>query len=107
MTTNADVRELRLIPPEVKMIEFLKVRPESEIDWDWDSPNLSPNGRILVANLINKGLIKEVEYVTDARALAHRTTIKLTDLGHAVAKTIDQHTVKVTPASDTDAGADS
>ena len=53
-----------------------------EVGWSWD--NIKPQTREMVADLIELGLVKEMEYVTHALQIHGRLALRLTDRGRNV-----------------------
>ena len=86
------LRELKLVTPEIKFLAMLLERG-GEIDWDWSSPNLSPNGKAMIANLMNKDLVIDREYVTHANQAHGVLKLRLTDRGQAVARELAKFTI--------------
>jgi len=87
--SNEHLRELRLTPPEMKMLAFVAERG-GEIEWDWSKVN--PNAKAMVANMINSGLVIDREHVD--RGVVARVTLRLTDRGRAVAAALEAMQVK-------------
>lgn len=86
---NAQLRELRLTTPEMKMLAFIAERG-GEIEWDWGKVN--PHAKAMVANMINSGLVIDREYTSHAGVVA-RITLRLTDQGRAVTAQLEKMSV--------------
>ena len=85
----AQLRHVQLSPPEVKFIAYL-ADPErgGEVPWDWSK--LTPEAKAMVAAMINKQLLIEREYVTDARQLRGELRLALTDQGRQDAEQLER-----------------
>lgn len=72
------LREVRLSPIEIHMLRGLAERA-GRMTWDWSKAR--PDVKELLVTMINKGLVKEVEYVTHAAQVKGTLYIELTDQG--------------------------
>lgn len=84
--------------PQVKFLQFVAER-SGEIPWDWRKVE-RPDARAMVTDLINKRVLAEREYVTDAAQVQGRLHLRLTDMGRAIVARIDASVSKsrVVPA---------
>lgn len=94
-----DLRELKLIVPEIRYLAFM-LEHGGEIPWDW-SKVPTVNGKALIVNLINKGLLIEREHVTHAAQLNGALHLALTERGQAVARELAKHTIAASPRGQT------
>jgi hypothetical protein len=87
------LQSIRITHPQAKFVEFLGERG-AEIDWDWE--RCRPDAAAMVADLINKELLLEREYVTHAAQLRGTLKLRLTDKGRAVLEQLQVAQKKVT-----------
>jgi hypothetical protein len=92
------LRSLAISHPQARFLDFLAGRG-GEISWDWEKVE-RPDAREMVADLINKGLLLEREYVTHAAQLHGRNHLRLTDQGRAVAGRLETLRASATTAAD-------
>ena len=81
MSNSGPLQSLRISHPQAKFLEFIAGRG-AEIAWDWEK--CRPDVKAMVADLINKELLVEREYVTHALQLKGELKLRLTDRGRAV-----------------------
>ncbi len=79
--SKGPLQALRITHPQAKFLEFVAERG-AEISWDWEK--CRPDVKAMVADLINKELLIEREYVTHALQLQADLHLRLTDRGRAV-----------------------
>lgn len=72
---------MRITHPQAKFLEFIAERG-AEISWVWEK--CRPDVKAMVADLINKELLVEREYVTHALQLKGDLKLRLTDRGRAL-----------------------
>jgi hypothetical protein len=72
---------VRVTHPQAKFLEFVAGRG-AEIPWDWE--RCRPDVKAMIADLINKELLVEREYVTHALQLKGDLKLRLTDRGRAI-----------------------
>ncbi len=72
---------MRITHPQAKFLEFIAERG-AEISWDWEK--CRRDVKAMVADLVNKELLVEREYVTHALQLKGDLKLRLTDRGRAV-----------------------
>lgn len=72
---------MRITHPQAKFLEFIAERG-AEISWVWEK--CRPDVKAMVADLINKELLVEREYVTHALQLKGDLKLRLTDKGRAL-----------------------
>ncbi|TMQ13991.1 MAG: hypothetical protein E6J91_16810 [Deltaproteobacteria bacterium] len=72
---------MRITHPQAKFLEFVAERG-AEIPWDWERCRLDV--KAMIADLINKELLVEREYVTHALQLRGDLKLRLTDRGRAI-----------------------
>ena len=87
---KAHLRHVRLELPQMKMIDYLAKRG-GEIPWDWSK--VSPPAKAMLADMINKQLIIDREYVTDARQANGVLRLGLTPQGFAIADALAKMTM--------------
>jgi hypothetical protein len=87
---KAHLRQVRLELPQMKMIDYLAKRG-GEIPWDWSK--VSSEAKAMLADLINKQLVIDREYVTDARQARGVLRLGLTAQGRAIAEQIEKMTL--------------
>jgi hypothetical protein len=75
------LQALRITHAQAKFLEFLAERG-AEIPWDWGK--CRGDVKRMVADLINKELLAEREYVTHALQLKGDLHLRLTNKGRAV-----------------------
>lgn len=79
--SKGPLQALRITHPQAKFLEFIAARG-AEIPWDWEK--CRPDVKAMVADLLNKELLVEREYVTHALQLKGDLQLRLTDRGRAV-----------------------
>jgi len=86
--TDNPIGELSITHPQAKFVEYVAER--GEILWNWNSDTVQsrPDVRTMIVDLINKQILREIEYVTDASQVSGRNFLKLTERGAAVADRI-------------------
>lgn len=87
---KAHLRHVQLQTPEIQFLGMIADRG-GEIPWDWSK--LRPEAKAMVADLINKELVREREYVTHAGQLAGALYLRLTDGGRDIVEQIKRMTV--------------
>lgn len=87
---KSQLRTVSLQPPQYNFLAMLASRG-GEIPWDWSK--VKPDAKAMLADLINKGLIIDREYVTHAAQVRGRLMLGLTDQGKQVAEQIGKMTV--------------
>lgn len=95
--SKAHLRHVKLELPQMKFLEMLADRG-GEIPWDWHK--VKPDAKAMLADLINKGLIIDREYVTHAAQARGSLHMRITDEGRQVVETIKRMAVGVTPATE-------
>lgn len=73
--------ELALGVAAMKTLEYIADRG-GEVRWSWEG--IKQQTREMVADLIQDGLVKEMEYVTSARQLHGQLSLRLTDKGRNI-----------------------
>lgn len=82
LTIQNDVAgELELTEAMTKTLEYLAVHG-GEVRWSWEG--IKPATKEMVADLIEHGLVKEIEYVTHAMQLHGQLALRMTDKGRNV-----------------------
>lgn len=81
LARSGPLQGVRITHPQAKFLEFLAERG-AEIPWDWE--RCRPDVKAMIADLINKELLVEREYVTHALQLKADLKLRLTDRGRAV-----------------------
>lgn len=81
MANSGPLQGVRITHPQAKFLEFVAERG-AEIPWDWEK--CRPDVKAMIADLINKELLVEREYVTHALQLTGDLKLRLTDRGRAV-----------------------
>lgn len=98
---NAQMREVRIAPPEAKFLRMIASRG-GEIPWDWSHASLNgKNGELakgMVASLINQQLILEREYAKHALDPNPRLVLRLTDAGRSVVERLEAMDVEAKKA---------
>ena len=99
------LRSLSISHPQARFLTFIAER-QGEISWDWSKVE-RPDAREMVADLINKRLLVEREYVTSALAQIQgrdRLYLRLTDQGRAIVDRLDtlrtRATIEASAAAD-------
>lgn len=92
MGNSGLLQAIRITHPQAKFLEFLAGRG-GEISWDWEK--CRPDVKAMVADLINKELLVEREYVTHALQLRGDLQLRLTDRGRAVVAQLEVAQKKV------------
>jgi hypothetical protein len=87
---KAHLRHVQLQTPEIQFLGMIADR-SGEIPWDWSKVNA--NAKAMVADLINKQLVREREYVTHAGQLKGALYLRLTDEGRDIVEQIKRMTV--------------
>lgn len=72
------LREVRLSPIEIHMLRGLADRG-GRMTWDWSKAR--PDAKELMVGMLNKRIVKEVEYVTHAGQARGTLYVELTDQG--------------------------
>jgi hypothetical protein len=75
------LQTVRITHPQSKFLEFVAERA-GEISWDWSK--CRPDVAGMVADLINKRLVTEREYVAHASQIRGDRQLRLTDRGRSV-----------------------
>lgn len=91
------LRTVSLHAPQVKFLEMLAARG-GEIAWDWSK--VKPEAKAMLADLINKGLILDREYVTHARQAVGRLVMRLTDQGRQIAEQLEKMAIDLARTMD-------
>ena len=81
MSKSGPLQGVRITHPQAKFLEFIAERG-AEISWVWEK--CRPDVKAMVADLINKELLVEREYVTHALQLKGDLKLRLTDRGRAL-----------------------
>lgn len=81
MSKSGPLQGVRITHPQAKFLEFIAERG-AEISWVWEK--CRPDVKAMVADLINKELLVEREYVTHALQLKGDLKLRLTDKGRAL-----------------------
>jgi len=81
LARSGPLQGVRITHPQAKFLEFLAERG-AEIPWRWE--RCRPDVKAMIADLINKELLVEREYVTHALQLKADLKLRLTDRGRAV-----------------------
>ena len=81
MGKSGPLQSVRITHPQAKFLEFIAERG-AEISWDWEK--CRPDVKAMVADLVNKELVVEREYVTHALQLNADLKLRLTDRGRAI-----------------------
>lgn len=85
------LRTVKLELPQLKFVEYVADRG-GEIPWAWNK--LRPEAKAMVADLINKQIMLEREYVTHAAQMSGSLYLRLTDQGRQVADQIRAMAIK-------------
>lgn len=81
MGKSGPLQGVRITHPQAKFLEYIAGRG-AEISWDWEK--CRPDVKAMVADLINKELLVEREYVTHALQLKGDLKLRLTDRGRSL-----------------------
>jgi len=92
---KAHLRTVSLVLPQQKFLEMLADRG-GEIPWDWSKVN--PQAKAMCADLINKGLILDREYLLHAGQARGALYLRLTDEGRSVVDQIKAMIIAPAPA---------
>jgi hypothetical protein len=76
------LRSMQISHPQARFLRFVAER-QGEIPWEWERVE-RPDARAMVADLINKRLLSEREYVTHAAQISGRNHLRLTDQGRSI-----------------------
>lgn len=81
MASAGPLQSVRITHPQAKFLEFMGER-SGEIAWDWEK--CRPDVKTMIADLINKELLVEREYVTHSLQLKGDLKLRLTERGRSI-----------------------
>jgi len=97
LNSPGPLQAVRITHPQAKFLEFVAERG-AEIPWDWGKCRFDV--KLMIADLINKEVLVEREYVAHAFQTKGDLKLRLTDRGRAIVEQLEvaQRKVLVVPA---------